>query len=170
MIHHERMSRVWRVAVHAMRHVIFVDDSSLTHVTCLTSCHTDECVMSHMRMHRIKTECVMSHRWMRHVTHEHASYQTYDCVMSHIWMRHVTDEWMTAHTWMSHSGSWHVWIRHVTHVNTSCHTCVTRTGWAIWTSVLQRVAVCCSVSQCVAYATWIHMNAYRHSYESVMSH
>jgi len=92
--------------------------------------------------------CTRSHTWMRHVTHKrvmslmNGSFQ--------IWMCHVTYEWVMLHIWMSHvscervgtqaNASYQMWMIQFTY---SCH---------IWT---RRV---------------IHMNAFCHAYEYVMSH
>jgi len=102
---------------------------SLQFVThSLPSCHTYECVMSHIWEHYVAHmnaswrtyECVMSHVWMRHVTHMNASWHAYEWVMSHIWMRHVTHMNASCHTYECITS--HIWMHHVTHMNASCHT------------------------------------------------
>jgi len=143
------MSHVWRIAVYAMRHVIFVDDSSLTHVTGLTSCHTDECVMSHMRMYHIK--------------HMIASCHTYECVMSQMSGWRHTHEWVIlGHDTFEFVTS-HMWIRHVIHVS---RVQAGRYG-QVCCSVLRCVAVCRSVSHMQHEYIWMrtatHMNPSCHT-------
>jgi len=88
------------------------------------SCHTYQCVMSHI--------------WMRHVTHMNESCHTYESVKSHTWMSHVTLTQCHTHTqhlsqmWALPTQplsqfvlkmSWvmsHAWMSHVT--LTPCHT------------------------------------------------
>jgi len=63
--------------------------SWMRHVTHMNeSCHTYECVMSHI--------------WMRHVTHMNESCHTYEWFMSHLWMRHVSHRMRpVAYAWRS---------------------------------------------------------------------
>jgi len=86
---------------------------------------------------------------MSHVTRMNESCHTNEWVTSHKWMSHEY-EWVTSRMDASrHTYEWvtsHVWISHVvtrtSHVRPMSH--LTHSN-----SVLQRVAACCSVLQCV---------------------
>ena len=81
------MSHIW------MRHVTHMNES----------CHTYECVMSHIY------EWVMSHVRMSHVTRMNASCHTYEWVNRWVKESCHTYEWVRPH----------LWISHVTHMNDS---------------------------------------------------
>jgi len=165
----------------ALQYMQCVTSYSLTHVTGLTRCST--CNASrHIRWWFIINTChmsdVMSHRWMRHVTHENASYQD--------WMRHVTQMNASCHTWACIISN--IWLRHVTHMNASCHrwmddgTHMNESFWVMTRLNSSRhtceyvmshmchayrlgdmdkcVAACCGVLQCVAVCRICNMNTY----------
>ena len=85
----------------------------MRHVTTLMneSCHTYECIISHIWMSHVKH---MSESC--HASHMNASCHTYEWVMSHIGMSHVTHmnasfhiyEWSMSHTYTSPSCHTHL--------------------------------------------------------------
>jgi len=107
-------------------------------------------------------EWVMPYTWM-YICMSHTTHMTYEWVTSHIWMCYFanmtasyhTHEWLMARSWMRN-------VTHIgwgTHEITSCgvdrstHTLGVRTCIQICCancSVLQCVAVCYSVLQCIA--------------------
>ena len=89
-------------------HVPYNSLVCMSHVTHMNgSCHTYECVMSHIWMRHV-TRTNESCHCMSHVTHMNESCHTYEWVMSHIWMRHTYGCIMS-----------HISMRHVSHMNQS---------------------------------------------------
>jgi len=60
------------------------------------TCHTHDCVMSHMNESRRTYECVMSHVWMCHVTHTSESCHTYKWALVNEPARHMNQP---CHSW-----------------------------------------------------------------------
>jgi len=136
----------WTQVMSNMResHVSYVEES----------CHTYECVMSHIWMSHVTH--VMSHvtlmsmwciiRWawqwvmsnmrMSHVSYVHESCQICECVMPR-W------EWLSPYIWMSHA----------TYLNESCHTCerVTSCKWVSHATYTSRFWTC----ECVMLHMWM---------------
>jgi len=96
----------------------------------MESCHTCECVKSHVWMNHVtlptrhtqeipRQGCNL-HSTTSHVTHMNEFRDRYDGVMSHIWMSPATGTMESCRTY-----EWimsHIWMSHVTHMNESCHT------------------------------------------------
>jgi len=118
-----------------MHHVTHVNlqitswsNALMSHIWMNGSCHTSECVTSHMWtdgwLCYQAPLWVMSHIWMSHVTHMNESCHIYEWVTSHIWMSHVTHMNASCHTGeLTDSFVTMALMSHVTRRNESCHTC-----------------------------------------------
>jgi len=115
--------------------------SRVTHNSCVTwrihvcdmsrvTCHTHECVMSHIWMgHNTHTNvptriwrrcqiqinhvCVMSHTWMSHITYINESCHTYECTTREYGGDVESNGWCHTHEWVMSR----VWMNHNTHTN-----------------------------------------------------
>ena len=157
------------------------------------SCHTYECVVSHMRKSRTlpiswntskklflvysvgvlccTRKCVISPGCSNYVTHMNESCHAYEWVVSRIWMCDGAQKNVSCHAYecvMSH-----IWMCHATHMNVSCHT---------YECVVSHLRMCrvthlnvwWHTYECVVSHIWMchvtHTNVSCHTYECVMSH
>jgi len=122
-------------------------------------------------MHRARHRCVRHgtddescHRWRSHVTDEWVMSQMNEPVISqinesyHIWLSLGTDKWV-----MSHGLLPRICTHNFIHMNASCrtyayifHTWHDLSVWQ-WCCVVGCITVCCSVFQCVAVFSVLHV-------------
>jgi len=118
------------------------------------SCHTYECVMSHI--------------WMSHVMHMDEACCTYEGSISHRYMSRVAHMNEACRTWMSHgvhmNESCRTWMSHVAHMNEAC-----RTHEGVMSHMIESCHTYEWVMSHIRMSHVAHMNESCRTYEWVMT-